>query len=573
MPSVAAPPSSSQGGILCRVRPWQWATALCGLVFLLGLGAYPLLDPDEGRYGEIPREMLQTGDWVIPTLNYVPYLEKPPLLYWISAAFMGALGEAEWVVRLVPALLGLWGLAVAWWLARLTVGAEAARWAPGVLGTMALYFAIARVPLTDMLVSVTLAASLTAWWSAELKTGAPRWRMLAVAGVLLGLAVLSKGLVAIILFGAVTVITLAWSKRLGAFLGAVALPVLISLAVNVPWWLAAQARFAGFAHFYFIVQHLNRFLGHDFNEHRRPPGYFVAMAIVGCGFWSVFWPQMLSGSRRAWRALEPSKRSAVVFLSAWALVVIGFFSLSSSQLATYTLPAWWPLAVCTAACVHGMMGDSPVRRSARWSLGLTAGVLLLVVAAALVLPGGRPEFPGPAIRMAQAVLGVSGVLAAAAFLLAHRLRDAEARMALLVCAAALFLVSLLPATAAIGHQRDMGALVPPQLRPFPAGSGWAIAQYKCYEQSLNYYTHSRIVLVAYDSELSMGPDQPDAAQWFPKDDGAIARLSARGPLALVTWPKFVPDFCRRYGLTVWGEGYKRTMLINKAGMEWLRQHP
>ena len=572
MPVTSPTASAPVDGVRFRSRPWQWATALCCLVYLLGLGAYPLLDPDEGRYAEIPREMIERGDFIIPTLNYVPYFEKPPLLYWITAGFMGVLGEAEWVIRLVPALLGLLGLVIAWWLARVTVGREVARWTPGVLGTTLLYFALARIPLTDMLFAVTLAATLTAWWSAERRSGSGRWWMLAGCGILLGLAVLSKGLVAIVLFGAITVASLAWQRRLGAFIGAVALPVVVGLATNAPWWLAAQARNPEFAHFYFVVQHLDRFLGHGLQEHRRPPGFFIPIVILGCGFWSVFWGQMLLGKLRAWRGLEPAQRAVRVFLGAWALVVVGFFSLSSSQLATYVLPAWWPLAVCTAAGVYGIMGRDPLHRGARWSLGVAAGLWGLLVVVAMLSEHHKPAVPAGEIGWPAAGITLAVVAVGVGFLNVHRLRGADARMGLLVSLAALVLASLLPVTAAISRSRDIGGLIPQQLRPVSRDSGWTIAQYLCYNQALTYYTHTRVVLIGSEGELTMGPQQPDAPEWFPRDEAAIARLTARGPLALVVRTESIRDVCAKYRLTLWNESFDRGILFNDTAVQWLTAH-
>jgi len=81
-------------------------------LYFAGLGGYPLLDPDEGRYAEIPREMLESGDFITPRLNYVKYFEKPPLFYWLTAGSMALFGQKEWAVRLVPAVAGFLTLLV-----------------------------------------------------------------------------------------------------------------------------------------------------------------------------------------------------------------------------------------------------------------------------------------------------------------------------------------------------------------------------------------------------------------------------------------------------------------------------
>ena len=115
------------------VAPWHVSAVFCALMLLVGLTGYGLLDPDEGRYAEIPREMLETGDFVTPRLNYVPYLEKPPLMYWATAGAFKLLGTEPWVLRLVPALCGILGMPVAWGLAGLCFCGHCDRRAPSII--------------------------------------------------------------------------------------------------------------------------------------------------------------------------------------------------------------------------------------------------------------------------------------------------------------------------------------------------------------------------------------------------------------------------------------------------------
>ena len=123
--------------------PWRRDLLLLALVFgaLLAwmLGSAPLRNPDEGRYAEIPREMLASGDWVTPRLNGVPYFEKPPLVYWTVAACEKVLGPSEWSVRLTPALFALGGILTAYAAARRIYGRDAGFWSAVVLGTSLLY--------------------------------------------------------------------------------------------------------------------------------------------------------------------------------------------------------------------------------------------------------------------------------------------------------------------------------------------------------------------------------------------------------------------------------------------------
>ena len=134
-----------------------------GALYFFRLGSYPLSNPDEGRYAEIPREMLASGDFVTPRLNNVNYFEKPPLVYWATAAMERVFGQNEWAVRAVPALFALWGVCVTYLAARRLYGRNAGVLAAVVLGTSLLWFAIGHIPLLDMAVSVLMARALFAF--------------------------------------------------------------------------------------------------------------------------------------------------------------------------------------------------------------------------------------------------------------------------------------------------------------------------------------------------------------------------------------------------------------------------
>ena len=154
--SSSAPPQTA--------GPYPWQRDVLVLVLIFGgllafrLGSAPLANPDEGRYSEVPREMVASGDWVTPRLNGVPYFEKPPLMYWIVAACERALGPSEWAVRLAPALFALGGSLATYVTARRIYGRDAGFWAAVVLGTSLLYLALGRIVLLDMALSVLMSA-------------------------------------------------------------------------------------------------------------------------------------------------------------------------------------------------------------------------------------------------------------------------------------------------------------------------------------------------------------------------------------------------------------------------------
>jgi hypothetical protein len=159
-------------------------------LFLYGAGRMPLTDPDEGRYAEIAREMASGGGWIVPTLFGDPYLEKPPLLYWGTAAAFRAFGVSELSARIVPALAAAFGVFVAGAFAAAYIAPLAGRLATVVIALSALYVVIARTLITDMPFAVSIAAALFSFFAFRERPTLPRalgfW-------IFLGMATLSKG--------------------------------------------------------------------------------------------------------------------------------------------------------------------------------------------------------------------------------------------------------------------------------------------------------------------------------------------------------------------------------------------
>ncbi len=143
--------------------PW-WFLPLVALLFLGLLGTRSLNEPDEGRYAEIAREMIETGNWFVPQIWYVPHLDKPPFTYWAVAASLSVFGVNEWAARLPLALAGLSAAWATFLLVRSVAGAAAARWSVLILGTSALYWVMARMLTTDMFLTQFIAWAIYFFW-------------------------------------------------------------------------------------------------------------------------------------------------------------------------------------------------------------------------------------------------------------------------------------------------------------------------------------------------------------------------------------------------------------------------
>jgi 4-amino-4-deoxy-L-arabinose transferase-like glycosyltransferase len=347
---------------------------LVGALALLRLGAVPLLGPDEPRYARVAVEMQRAGEWVSPTLQGTPWLEKPPLYYWLAGAAFRVLGETETAARL-PAVLALLLMtgATALVAARLH-GAGAGLHAGFAVGTCLLAFAYGRAASMDML----LAACVTA------ATGLVALRVLGIAGraalpaagVFVGLALVAKGPLGLLLpaiaVGAFLLVArdrAAWDRLVRPF-WMLALAAALAALVALPWYLAAwRAHGREFVDVFLLNHNLQRFTS-TIHRHPGPIVYYVPVLLAGLFPWAGLVPAALGAAR-------PRGSRADLFVLCWLLLPFAFFSFAGSKLPGYILPCLPPLAILV-----GRLAD-------RWTRG-TAGAggrvaaLLGLVLAALV---------------------------------------------------------------------------------------------------------------------------------------------------------------------------------------------
>jgi 4-amino-4-deoxy-L-arabinose transferase-like glycosyltransferase len=340
--------------------------ALVAVSALLALAATagwrPLMLPDEGRYVGVAWEMLRSGDWLVPTLNGLPYFHKPPLFYWITAAAMALFGANEWAARAAPLLGG--------WLAALAVYAFVRRWAGVPVARLALLALLAQ-PLfylgaqfanLDMLVAgcITATVLLLAHTVLSAQHGQHSRGALVAAYGLAALGVLAKGLIGFVLPGSIIALWLLLRGRAGdlrallSWRGAA-----LFVAIAAPWFMAMQHRFDGFFHYFFVVQHIKRFAAGGFNNPQPFWFYPALLALVTLPWWPWLWA---SSRRDRWRDPLPS------LMLVWTAVVVAFFSWPQSKLVGYVLPAV-PALAFLAADGFALRAASP-RGRALWRAGL-----------------------------------------------------------------------------------------------------------------------------------------------------------------------------------------------------------
>jgi 4-amino-4-deoxy-L-arabinose transferase-like glycosyltransferase len=499
--------------------------ALWFFLGLLPLLVRPLWEPDEGRYAEIPREMLATGDWLTPHLNGVLYFEKPPLQYWLSALGMRLFGLNGAAARLPLALASGLMIWAAWRLAR-RLGARDARWAPFMAATGLLAFLVGQILTLDALFSAFLVAALAAFVEAVAQRregqGGLGWTLLAF--VFMAGAMLTKGLAQVILMGGILVFSLPFAGKDAALRRAVLrtgfdpLGWLLYLVLVAPWfWLVDRAH-PGHAQFFFIHEHFTRFLTH---EHARQGSnnwlldklYFVGILAVGLLPWLS---ATVSGLKRTWTFLRGRGPQGQDHLARWTVGVTAiaflwplvFFSLSGSKLPPYILPVLVPLAAL--ACAFEREGEEPAAlRRMGWEL-LALGVIFFLATAAF-----RKDLGG---LVGMAVLGAAFV---GLGLWALRFRGLTGPRLMTALGASLWLL-VLAAQAAAGPGKSVADLA----RVGPPGAQWI--SYGTYFQGLPFYARTRVVVVAGTGELAYGRDHlADADRWFSEDPGALGAVADR----------------------------------------------
>ena len=322
---------------------WFWTTLL--IIFFVGLGRYPLLDNNEGLYAQIPWEMLQSGNFLIPHLDGVPYIEKPPLLYWLISLSYSIFGKTAWAARLVPSLAGL-----STCIALLLFGRhlKQPRWGRNsalLVATSLGFTVLSRMVLFDVLLTAFMTWSLTSFFLFDL-TYNRKW-LYRFYGFL-ALAVLSKGLLALILIGLIVTIFQTWEYKSLRWIKDILNPwgLMIFFALTLPWHIACCFVHQGFAHFYFINEHVLRFLNqrvpHDY--YQGPFWYYIPRILGGLLPWTLAVPLIF----RSKIILPTALRSLQRFLVLWFLIPLVFFSLSKAKANYYMIVGLPPLGIFLA---------------------------------------------------------------------------------------------------------------------------------------------------------------------------------------------------------------------------------
>ena len=487
-----------------------WLVAFCVLFFLELPGSFPL-EPDEARYAEIPREMIESGNWLVPRLNYVDYFEKPPLLYWADAVSFTLFGRNAYASRLPCRLATLSIVALLFVFLRKRFGDRVALASGLVFLSAPLVASLGRMNLTDGVLTFTMAIALLALheFLAGREEGRSARGAAALVGLGCGLSVLAKGLVGIVLPGGALLLWCAVSgrwKRVREILLSWA-PILC-LAVTVPYFWAVEKAAPGFSRFFWIHEHFLRYATRQ-SSRPGPPYYFLLTFFVGFLPWSFFLPRVVGRALRA-RRTGPEGLSELWFAS-WAIVILVFFSISRSKLVPYILPMAPAAAVLFAL---GLASGPPPRR------GLVANAIFWTAAVPvgfwLGLRGGDLSRLGVTVLAAAAAFCLVAFSWIAAILAGRRAADsiavaiAPAGWACLYAAVILALPSMAVDQSAQGLAEAAGKA---------AGGDAAIVSYRTYLQGFPWVLQRRMRIYGWKGELEFGSERGNVSEWFrPRED-------------------------------------------------------
>jgi len=533
--------------------------ALFTLIWFASIAGRALIDPDEGRYASIAWEMAKSGDWISPRLNGLLYFEKPPLQYWIGAIFFELFGHTVFAARLWPALAGyLTVLAVGYTGARLW-GREQGIRCLAVAAASTWIFANGHFLTLDAGLTLFLTLSLGAVLVAEYGRPAPGRRRLWIwlAWAAMAGAVLSKGLVGILIPGAALVIASVWRLDFRLWRGMHWLSGLaLFLVLAAPWFVLVSMRNPSFAQFFFIHEHLQRYLT-TVHERTGAWWYYLPLLLAGLLPWTGALPWLWPRGQRAGRrgALAPAD-----LLVVWSAFVLLFFSASGSKLPSYILPMFPALALMIGALV-GETSPAALRRH------LLLPVLLWLAALVASTQAARMVTPWTPIE-AVAALGVGLRIGAVVFLLGaawawRQLGRGRADAALLAVAMAhlIAIAVLMQSHDAYGQLKSAKPMV--ARLAAEVGPDTPVFSVRSYDQTLPFYLGREVTLVDYEDEFSLGQGiEPE--RYIHDLDTFVARWNALPQAAAyMNFPTFLELQQRKLPMRVVFADPRRVMVVKQ----------
>ena len=495
------------------------------VLWFVNLGYRDLIDPDEGRYADIPREMVQTGDWITPRLNGFKYFEKPPLQYWMTATGFQLFGQSNTTARLWPALIGFLGALWVYFLGRAFYGPSAGFIAFVIVSSSLLYFSISHILTLDMSLSVFMLFAVGSFALAQSnrdeKNIVVRWMLL--GWVSLALAVLTKGLVGLVLPLVTIGLYMLWQRdwqilrNLHLIAGGA-----VFLLVVTPWFVLVSQENEEFIEFFFIREHFDRYTT---NVHRREGSPYYFLPILGLGLvpWTLSVIRAFTDRSLYTSSNGSGQFNVNRFFIVYVFFIFFFFSISSSKLHGYILPVFPVIALLT-----GRWLSTSENASADGGLMLVLSVLLLLVGANIE---GFVAFPIYE-NLSGGLFGAAFGLAVGGFaLLFIRRYNFQLSLGCAAFCAVLAFQSLLwsfQEASPMRSSRDVATA----LQAHGVTQDTPVYIIATYSHSLPFYLKRHVKLALYKGELEMGIDsEPD--KWISTFPAFMSLWQAENRAAVV----------------------------------------
>lgn len=532
-------------------------TVLLGIFYALWIGSHPLFTPDEGRYSEVAREMVVTGDYVTPRLNGVVFLDKPILYYWLQASAIKLFGIKEWALRFWPALIGILGCLVTYVGGFFLFNRRTGLISALILATSPLYYGAAHYANLDLEVAVFVSSSLIFFLLGLQNTTSKRKGFLVAAYVFAGLAALTKGLIGLafpaLVVGSWMLIRRHWSilKKLNLLMG-----FIIFLCITAPWYVLVQKANPEFFEFFFVKQQVSRFLTTEHFNNRTTWWFYFPIVLAGIFPWCVFTIQALAYSLKEIKN-KLQENSTQLFLILWLTLIFTFFSIPKSKTVGYILPIFPALALILGNYLN-----------ARWELftkGILSGlyafsILSIGIVSACILvsylPNGETnQLLIPYLKMTAILFTLSGVISL--FLLKQK--QLKLFFNLLLITAMSFLLIISASSNAI-NQKTIKPLTH-HLKPILKPSDEVIT-YNKYYQDLPIYLERRITIVNdwntpdialsdnWKRELWYGMPFQNTKEWLINEEMFWKRWNSNKRIFVFTGPHFYKQIKQQSKTTV-----------------------
>jgi hypothetical protein len=499
--------------------------------FFCGIGDYSLKEPDEGRYAEIPREMNELHDYVVPHLNYVRYFEKPPLLYWTTAASFKLFGTNEWAFRFPNALCAFLCVIFLYFFVRRWFNEQMAFLSSVILITSFSFLAMARIVTTDMLFTLCLFLSLLLFYGyyREKKSSFIYLFYAAIAA-----ATLAKGPVALILMGGTILIFLFTERNFRFIMEMKVLKGLaIYLIITLPWIIAISLREKEFLYFFFMDQHILRFLT---SKHNRsgPMYYFLPVLFGGMFPWSIFIPRAMAN---VWKNKE------LRLMLVWVFVVFAFFSISGSKLPPYILPLFPPMAIILSYLFHNKW-QSQVINQVEISIYVLiffmfgmAGLLSHIPPLSIYIQGMSGDSMASIMKdLLVFSLWVSLSSFIIVFFLIFRRFTTHAWTFILLSSFSLAIMLGILFNLAVVDKLNTAKDLAMMINGNKTRADYII-DYSSYDQTIPFYTKRGITVASYLGELEMGSKYEDAKKTFISEEEFLKLLPSDRKVLFVTKQK------------------------------------